>query len=130
MKVGEKEVEFLGFFAGDEEDGAGKAVGETIHAGSSFAGWGRGSRRTLCILPVSFNLCFCSHMRILLLWRVASRLTGYGFAVLIPRMCRGKNVRQTRESRSDSVISYGLKKTFRGELEVVEGKGNIVRERT
>ena len=49
---------------------------------------------------------------------------------MIPRMCRGtvveRNVRQTRESRSDLVIAYGLKKTFWRELEVIEGRGNIV----
>jgi hypothetical protein len=64
-------------------------VRETIHAGSGFAGWGRGSRRSLRVLPISFNLCFCCHMRVVLLWRVRWQLTG-GFAILIPRMCRGR----------------------------------------
>jgi hypothetical protein len=48
VKVGEEEVKFLGFFAGDEKDGTGETVRKTVHAGSGFAFRGRGSGTFLC----------------------------------------------------------------------------------
>jgi hypothetical protein len=76
MEVGEEQVIFLAFFVGDEKDGAGETVGKPIGAGAGFSRRGLRPCRELCIFPVSVNLCWCGHVLIVLLWRVARRMTG------------------------------------------------------